>query len=158
MHTSLGSTLNSKHSGLFGQAGVYSLYATKAIPAGEGGIIVSNDNELSNKINKFIIYDRFEKEDIGINIRMSEINALLSYAVIKSTEEIIENKYKIAEKYIEKCEKNNWNFIHPRVDNQRSNLYKFILIANTDDPEFEFSNQVTNIPFTIIIYQKIMII
>ena len=50
----MGSTINSEHSGLFGQAGVYSLYATKAIPAGEGGIIVSNDTDLSNKIEKFI--------------------------------------------------------------------------------------------------------
>ena len=32
---------------------------------------------------------------------MSELNALLSFAVIQNTEEIIENKYKIAEKYIQ---------------------------------------------------------
>ena len=31
------STLNGKRSGLFGNAGVYSFYATKAIPVGEGG-------------------------------------------------------------------------------------------------------------------------
>ena len=64
-------------------AGVYSLYSTKAIPAGEGGIIVTNNSELAHKIDKFIIYDRFEKElDIGINIRMSEINALLAFSVL----------------------------------------------------------------------------
>ena len=137
---SLGSTINSEHSGLFGQAGVYSLYATKAIPAGEGGIIVSNDTDLSNKIEKFIIYDRFDQElDIGINIRMSELNALLSFAVIKNTEEIIENEYKIAERYIQNCERFKWNFIHPRINKQRSNLYKFILIANTSKPEKEFA-------------------
>ena len=43
---------------------------------------------------------------------MSELNALLSFAVIKNTEEIIENKYKIAERYIQNCERFKWNFIH----------------------------------------------
>ena len=77
---SLGATLNGEHTGLFGVAGVYSLYATKAIPAGEGGIVVSNDKEIGELVSKFSIYDRFEQElDIGVNIRMSELNALLSF-------------------------------------------------------------------------------
>ena len=138
---SLGSTLGSDHSGLYGMAGVYSLYSTKAIPAGEGGIIVTNNKELAHKIKKFIIYDRFEKElDIGINIRMSEINALLAFSVLRNTEIIIKNKYKTAKKYIEKCIQNKWKFIHPNSNNQRSNLYKFILLAQTNDPVLEFSN------------------
>lgn len=137
---SLGSTFDSEHSGLFGMAGVYSLYATKAIPAGEGGIIVTNNAEMAQKIEKFVIYDRFEKElDIGINIRMSELNALLSFSVLKNTEQIIENKYKIAQKYVKKCKEFNWKFIHPKIDNQRSNLYKFILISQSKDPEKEFA-------------------
>jgi dTDP-4-amino-4,6-dideoxygalactose transaminase len=37
---SFGSTLNGRHSGTFGVAGVYSFYATKAVPVGEGGLIV----------------------------------------------------------------------------------------------------------------------
>ena len=46
---SLGSLLKGKHTGLFGDAGVYSLYATKAIPVGEGGIVVTNDDDLYEK-------------------------------------------------------------------------------------------------------------
>jgi dTDP-4-amino-4,6-dideoxygalactose transaminase len=51
--------LYSKHSGLFGDAGVYSFYATKAIPAGEGGIVVTNDNEIGDMVASYSIYDRF---------------------------------------------------------------------------------------------------
>ena len=57
---SLGSTLKGKHTGLFGDAGVYSLYSTKAVPAGEGGIIVTKNEELHQKVTKFSIYDRFD--------------------------------------------------------------------------------------------------
>ena len=39
---SFGATFKGKHSGTFGNAGVYSFYATKAVPAGEGGIVITN--------------------------------------------------------------------------------------------------------------------
>ena len=137
---SLGSTLNEKHTGTFGDAGVYSLYATKTIPVGEGGIIVTQDKDLYQMLEKYVMYDRFEQKlDIGVNLRMSEINALLSYSVIQETEAIIQNKYQIADKYIKACEEYNWSYINPASGNQRSNLYKFILLSNSDKPEEEFS-------------------
>ena len=138
---SLGSTLSGKHTGLFGDVGVYSLYATKAIPVGEGGIVVTKDQELFNMADKFIMYDRFhQKLNLGINFRMSEINALLAFAVINETESIIENKYLIANKYIKACEDYDWSYINPANNNQRSNLYKFILLSKSENPKKDFQN------------------
>ncbi len=129
---SLGSLMDGKHTGLYGDAGVYSLYATKAIPVGEGGIIVFKDEELYKIIDRFIIYDRFDQLiDIGVNFRMSEVNALLSYSVLIETESIIKNKYKIANRYIEFCEQFGWEYIIPHDEEQRSNLYKFILLSRS---------------------------
>ena len=60
-----------------GIAGVYSLYATKAISAGEGGIAITNDSDLAKMLSRFNIYDRFDqKQEIGINFRISEVQAL----------------------------------------------------------------------------------
>jgi len=138
---SLGSTLSGEHTGLFGDAGVYSLYATKAIPVGEGGIVVTKDQELFNLADKFIMYDRFDQKlNVGINFRMSEINALLAFAVIIETESIIDNKYLIANKYIKACEDFGWSYINPSTYNQRSNLYKFILLSTSENPEKDFQN------------------
>ena len=142
-HT-FGSTLEGNHTGTFGDAGVYSFYATKAIPVGEGGIVVTKDKELYEMMEKFIMYDRFDQKlDIGVNLRMSEINALMTYSVIQETEAIIQNKYKIAKKYIDACKKYNWNYIDPRLNRQRSNLYKFILLSSSENPKEEFS-QITS--------------
>ena len=138
---SLGSTISGEHTGLFGDAGVYSLYATKAIPVGEGGIVVTKDQELFNMAEKFIMYDRFDQKlNVGINFRMSEINALLAFAVINETESIIDNKYLIANKYIKACEDFDWSYINPATNNQRSNLYKFILLSRSENPERDFQN------------------
>ena len=131
---SLGSLLDNSHSGLYGLAGVYSLYATKAIPVGEGGLMVTKDEELYEMSKRFIMYDRFEQQiDVGINLRMSEINALLSYSVLKETESIIENKYLVAEKFIDQCNTKSIVFIDPLELGHRSNLYKFILLAKSDE-------------------------
>ena len=136
---SLGATLNQHHTGLYGDAGVYSLYSTKAIPVGEGGVIVTKDAELYEIASKFIMYDRFDRNlDIGINLRMSEVNALLAYSVMVRTEPIIKEKYSTANQYIQQCKKYQWNYLDPTVDGQRANLYKFILISDTDNPVVEF--------------------
>jgi perosamine synthetase len=137
---SLGSLLNGKHTGLFGDAGVYSLYATKTIPVGEGGILITKDKDLFEKAHKFVMYDRFDQKlDVGVNLRMSEINALLTYAVIRETDKIIQNKYRIAQQYIEACNKYGWKYIDPLAMDQKSNLYKFILLSSSVNPETEFA-------------------
>ena len=138
---SLGSLLNEGHTGLFGDAGVYSLYATKAIPVGEGGIVVTNDDDLYEKTKKFAMYDRFDQKlDVGLNIRMSEINALLSYSVLNNIDEIIEDKYLTANKLMSACDNSGIEYISPSSGLQRSNLYKFILLSRTADPVSYFEN------------------
>jgi perosamine synthetase len=130
---SLGATLHGNHTGLFGVAGVYSLYATKAVAAGEGGIAVSNDPELGKLIDKFQIYDRFDqKEDIGVNFRISELQALFSLSVCELSEEIIANKARIADRYITACNQSGINYVNPYSNGQRANHYKFSIIAEND--------------------------
>ncbi len=124
---SLGSTLCGRHSGTYGLAGVYSLYATKAIPAGEGGLLITNDEFFHVHLQKFNIYDRFEqKQNIGCNFRISEIAALFAYAVLLQTEEIIANKLLLSRLYEACCDEMNIKYFHPLENGQRSNLYKFI--------------------------------
>ena len=131
---SLGSLLDQEHSGLYGVAGVYSLYATKTIPVGEGGLMITKDEELHDMAKRFIMYDRFDQEiDVGVNLRMSEINALLSYAVLQETESIIKDKYAVALQYIDACVKTGLDFMNPSSNGHRSNLYKFILLAKSED-------------------------
>ena len=125
---SFGATIDKKHSGMFGDAGVYSFYATKSIPAGEGGILVSNDEKLISLAQRYVKYDRFEqKMSIGVNFRISEIQALLIFSVIKNYKKIINDKrktYKIYEKF---CKKNKIKFID-QYKRGNGNHYKFTII------------------------------
>ena len=127
---SFGSTLNKKFSGTFGNAGVYSYYSTKAIFAGEGGVVVTNDNNIGNLMKDFIAYDRFkQKMKIGFNIRLPEIQALMIYSVVNEYKEIIKNKFNIAKKYSEICNSHNIKFINQNGKFNIGNYYKFTIIS-----------------------------
>ena len=114
---SFGSTLNNKFAGTFGDAGVYSYYSTKAIFAGEGGVAVTNNEQIGSYLQDFIAYDRFkQKMPIGCNIRLSELQALMIYSVVNDYKKIISNKSEIGEKYREACSLNEISFIDQRKD------------------------------------------
>lgn len=131
---SYGATHNGKHSGTFGDAGVYSFYSTKAIFTGEGGVVITNDDTIGDYLNKFVIYDRFDqKMDIGINIRQSEMQALMLYAVLQETDEIIENKKAIALKFAEVCKKKGIKYLDQDTTVSQGNHYKFILLDEKCD-------------------------
>lgn len=129
---SYGATHNSKHSGTFGDAGVFSFYATKSVPAGEGGIVITKHDVIGEYMKRFVIYDRFEqKMDIGNNNRPSEIQALLIYAVVKCTGEIINNKEEIAAKYMAVCTELSIPYIKQITKTSLGNYYKFIVYNET---------------------------
>jgi len=131
---SYGATHNGKHSGTFGNAGVYSFYSTKAIFTGEGGIVITNDNQIGSYLSKFVIYDRFEQQmDIGINIRQSEMQALILYAVLQETDEIISNKKNIATQFAKVCNEKGIKYLNQDTKVSQGNYYKFILLDEKCD-------------------------
>ncbi len=128
---SYGATLNKKHSGTFGTAGVYSFYSTKAVFAGEGGMIITQNEELGELASKYIMYDRFDRKlPIANNIRQSELQALLMTGVLNEVDDIIDNKRAIAKHYIERCDELNIEYIAQNGENV-GNYYKFILSSNS---------------------------
>ena len=127
---SFGSTLNNKFSGTFSDAGIYSYYSTKSIFAGEGGVVVTNDNKIGDLMKDFIAYDRFKRKmEIGCNIRLSELQALMIYSVVKEYKEIIKNKSKIAKKYIDVCNSFKLKYIDQSASSNQGNYYKFTIIS-----------------------------
>ena len=72
-----------------GDAGVYSMYATKSISTGEGGILVSKNDELMDYAKKFRNYGKFEHDVPGLNFRMTEFTAVLGVLATKRLDEIV---------------------------------------------------------------------
>jgi dTDP-4-amino-4,6-dideoxygalactose transaminase len=101
-----GSTLNGAAAGSFGLAGAFSFYPTKVITAGEGGMIVTNDEVLYREAR---IYRDQGKEGfttnfhvrLGYNWRLSEPHAVIGLAQLRRLHEFIERRREVAQVYDE---------------------------------------------------------
>jgi perosamine synthetase len=80
-----GATWNGQSAGSFG-TGCFSLYATKNLSSGEGGIITTNDAELAHRIRLMRDHGqegRYNHVALGFNFRLTEIAATLALYGLK---------------------------------------------------------------------------
>ena len=109
----IGATYNGKKVGQFGDVGIFSFGATKPIQAGEGGFIVTNDDELAKKLrtirnwgDKSHEYGIRDQEILSWNGRLSEVTAALIYEQIRNYDKLLESirkNAKIIIDYVSDC-------------------------------------------------------
>lgn len=97
---------NGKTGGHYGIAGAYSFYATKTMPLGDGGAVVSRDKALLKYVEEFRNYGKevldghvYYRIKNGFNYRMSEFVAALGIVQIERMPQILEFKQNLAAKY-----------------------------------------------------------
>ncbi|HEY7162606.1 MAG TPA: DegT/DnrJ/EryC1/StrS family aminotransferase [Acidobacteriota bacterium] len=93
--------------GSFGEMSCFSFYANKLITTGEGGMIVTDDPLLAEKLRSFsnLCFQparRFYHESMGFNYRLTNLQAALGLSQIQRMEEIIQKKRAIAAAYNER--------------------------------------------------------
>ena len=104
---SLGSFSGGRHSGLVGNAGVFSFNGNKTITTGGGGAIVTDNAELAERIKHLSttakIWHRFEfdHDAVGYNYRMPNINAALGVAQLEQLPHLLERQRSLHRKYEE---------------------------------------------------------
>lgn len=99
-----GSRIDGRAAGSLGSAGCFSFYPTKVITSGEGGMITTDNEELSS--NAKILRDQGKESfnsnliiKIGCNWRMPEISAALGMLQLRRLREFIETRNAIAKIY-----------------------------------------------------------
>ena len=91
-----GASWNGSKPGSFGDAGAYSFYATKTVSTGEGGMLVSRNEELLEFARGFRNYGKPDYAVQGLNFRMSEFTAALGLVQTERLEEIVAWKNEVA--------------------------------------------------------------
>src|SRR4029079_310554 len=107
----------------FGDAGVYSLYATKTVSTGEGGVLVSGNSDLIEFASKFRNYGKFEHEVDGLNFRMSEFTAALGLVQAERMEEIVAWKNAHAREHLDPVPPSRLEL----PEGMTSGLYKYVV-------------------------------
>jgi perosamine synthetase len=84
----LGAEFKGKKVGSFGDCAIFSFYPTKNITTGEGGMVVTNDENIAErcrKIRNHGEYQRYFVDSLGYNYRMTDIAAAIGLAQLKKT-------------------------------------------------------------------------
>ncbi len=103
---SLGSIYKGKHTGTFGKIGIYSFNGNKIITTSGGGMLVSDDEEITKKATFLATQARdparfYQHSQIGYNYRMSNITAGIGRGQLLHMEEHKALKRKIYRQYQE---------------------------------------------------------
>jgi perosamine synthetase len=118
-----GAGWHGRRAGTYGDAGVYSFYATKTISTGEGGMLVSRDPDVLDFARSFRDYGKPDYRVEGLNFRMSEFTAALGLVQVERLDEIVAWKNEIARTMLDDS--------HPgrlrMPDGMTSGLYKYIV-------------------------------
>ena len=132
-----------KFLGTFGDAGVFSFYATKTITTGEGGMIVTNNKTAAKRMSVMRlhgidreIWDRYTSDkpswqysivEAGFKYNMPDIAASMGREQLKKATLFLERRKQIAEFYIEKMkdldflklpqyhEDHGWHLFMPKI-------------------------------------------
>lgn len=101
---SLGTYYKGKHTGTFGDYGIYSFNGNKIITTSGGGMLVSNDKEKIDKARFWATQARdkarhYQHSELGFNYRMSNIVAGIGRGQLKVLDQRVEKKKYIYDYY-----------------------------------------------------------
>lgn len=111
---SLGARYRGKMAGRYGQAGVFSFSGVQGVTTGEGGMVITDDEETARWLTMFrdggMVGEKErltkypgpwhrEMQDLGYNYRMTEMQAALGLSQLKKAGSFLHRRAEIARKY-----------------------------------------------------------
>ncbi|MBN1259932.1 MAG: DegT/DnrJ/EryC1/StrS family aminotransferase [Anaerolineae bacterium] len=130
----LGAEYEGRKLGQFGDCATFAFYPNKQITTGEGGLIVTDDDEIARMARSLRNQGRgemgawLEHERLGFNFRMDEMSAALGVSQFKRLETFLEKRARVAARYSEKLAVFDW-LVTPTVrPNVRMSWFVYVVM------------------------------
>lgn len=129
--------------GALSHGAVFAFYPNKQITTGEGGMVVTDDDEIARLCRSMCNQGRGETgvwlshERLGFNYRMDELSAALGVAQMERIEEIIQKRQRVADMYNERLSKIpgvQLPYISPEVTRMSWFVYVIRVAVDEKDP------------------------
>jgi len=120
-----GAKYKNRMAGTFGDTAAFSMYATKNMTTGEGGMVVTNDDKKAAEIRKFINHGSertYYHTMLGYNYRTTDVEAAMGIVQLKKLDDFNKKRRENAERFMEKFSKYDW-LILPRCDDKYFHVY-----------------------------------
>ncbi len=131
-----GQTYNSRPCGSFGEISIFSFYVNKLVTTGEGGMLLTDDEEIYKKAcslrnHSFMEGRRFVHDDIGFNYRMTNIQAAIGLAQVEQLDKFVKRRREIGLYYIEKLKHLSCLSLPKIKNDQAENIFwNFSVVIN----------------------------
>jgi len=129
-----GAKYKNKFAGTFGDIGCFSFHGRKGITTGEGGVVVTNEKKVAEKVRSLSMFGAELNKTIpkfinlGYNYKMSDITAAVGVAQLGKINDIIERKQDRARYYDELLQYESL-ITTPYVDKNASHIYQSYVIT-----------------------------
>ncbi|WP_422445602.1 DegT/DnrJ/EryC1/StrS family aminotransferase [Thermoanaerobacterium sp. DL9XJH110] len=133
----VGSEYDGIKAGSMADGSVFAFYPNKQMTTAEGGMIVTNDDEVANLCRSYRSQGRavtglwLEHERLGYNYRMSELHAALGLVQLERLDEFIRKRAVVAEKYNQKF-KDVEGVRVPYIDKKVTRMSWFVYVIQLD--------------------------
>jgi len=104
-----GQTYKGRRVGSLGHIATVSFYPNKHVTTGEGGMVLTSDPELADRCRRLRNLDfdaerRYIHEELGWNLRMSNLQAAVGVAQLERIQEVLSKKRRIGARYQERLQ------------------------------------------------------
>jgi len=107
----IGAEYKGRRVGALGKAGAFAFYPNKQATAGEGAVLVTNDEEWANLFRSLRNQGRDQFDEwlthsrLGYNYRLSELNAAVGMVQLKRIEDLLRKRESVANEYLKRLRK-----------------------------------------------------
>jgi perosamine synthetase len=133
----IGAEANGQRAGSFGDAGCFGFYPNKQMTTGEGGMIVTDREDVATTCRSLRNQGRAEEQGwlehtrIGFNYRLSDLNCALGLAQLSRLDEMLAAREAVAGLYLERLRDLKGVVVPPPVKDGR--LSWFVFVVRLDD-------------------------
>ena len=137
-----GQTYRGRPCGSFGDLSTFSFYPNKHITTGEGGMVLTDDDQLAERCSSlrnlcFQPKQRFVHEELGYNFRITNLQAALGVAQLERLDEFAARKRSMGKRYTELLRQVGGLQLMPEKTEYADNIYWVFGVVLKDEVPFD---------------------
>lgn len=131
-----GSSRDGIMAGAFGDTGVFSFHGSKTMTTGEGGMLVTDRDDLRDRILFLRDHGRvpgdvsFFNQEVAFKYRMSSLQAAMGYAQVQRAEELVAKKRQVFEWYRERLKDEPLLKLNAEPDGVRNSYWMVTVVPD----------------------------
>ncbi|CTQ54746.1 Putative pyridoxal phosphate-dependent aminotransferase EpsN [Roseibium album] len=131
----VGSRLDGLAAGSFGDTGVFSFHGSKSLVTGEGGMLVTDDEEVYVRVMSLRDHGRppkdrfFLNQEVGFKYKMSALQAAVGLAQVERIDELIEKKRQIFNWYADQLGERSDIWLNAEPENVHNSYWMVTIVT-----------------------------